>query len=171
LAKLSQTMVLSQAMVRPWRMFLWTMELLWWKALRHVRASLLLRMVQWVMELSMRMEHSRIGLKELVTLMVLKWLEAMVQWIQEALLEQSHSSVRRKLWEEGLLEQNQKRRQGTGFHVRAIGEKGLTMEEGTGLDDTFGMGNMKGASEGHWNLITPSVVAVVQDPILNPYAY
>ena len=37
-----------------------------------------------------------------------------------------------------------------------------------GLDDTFGMGNMKGASEGHWNLITPSVLAAVQDPLLNP---
>jgi hypothetical protein len=34
-------------MVRPWRMFLWTMELLMWKrALRHVRTSLLSRRVQ-----------------------------------------------------------------------------------------------------------------------------
>ena len=95
----------------------------------------------------------------------------MVQWIQEALLEQSHSSVRRKLWEEGLLEQNQKRRQGTGFHVRAIGEKGLTMEEGTGLDDTFGMGNMKGASEGNWIHIALLCDGAGRDPLLNPYAY
>ena len=40
-----------------------TKEMLLLKALRHVRAKLLLRMVQWAMELSMRMEHRRVGLK------------------------------------------------------------------------------------------------------------
>ena len=60
---LFKTMELRQAMVRPWRIFLWTKELLLWKALRHVRASLLLRMVQWTMELPMRMEHKHVELR------------------------------------------------------------------------------------------------------------
>ena len=53
------------------------------------------------------------------------------------------------MWEQDLLEQNQKRQQATGFHARAIGEKGRELQRGTGLSGTFGMGNMKGASEGN----------------------
>ena len=58
------TMVLRQAMERPWKISLWTMELLLWKVLRHVvKASLLLRMAHWAMDLLMRMGHSRMELK------------------------------------------------------------------------------------------------------------
>ena len=94
-----------------------------------------------------------------------------LQWIQEALLEQRHSLVRQTMWEQDLLEQNQKRQQATGFHARAIGEKGRELQRGTGLSGTFGMGNMKGASEGME--LAPHLVCgvVVLDPKLNPYAY
>ena len=53
------------------------------------------------------------------------------------------------MWEQGLLEQNQKRHQATGFRVQGIGRKGHTGQGRTGLGDTFGMGNIKGASEGN----------------------
>ena len=52
------------------------------------------------------------------------------------------------------LEQNQERHQATGFHVQGIGKRNHTTEGKNGLGDTFGMGNMKGASEGNWILIT-----------------
>jgi len=75
-------------------------------------------------------------------------LEAMAQWFQEVLLEQGHSLVRQRMWEQGLLEQNQKRHQATGSHAQRIGKRSHARQSKTGLDETFGMGNMKGASEG-----------------------
>ena len=100
------------------------------------------------------------------------WLDATsLQWIQEALLEQRHSLVRQTMWEQGLLEQNQKRHQATGSHARATGRKGHTGQGRTGLGDTFGMGNMKGASEGNRIHIALLCGGAIWDPLLNPYAY
>ena len=61
--------------------------------------------------------------------------------------------------EREFLEQNQERHQATGFHVQGIGKRNHTTEGKNGLGDTFGMGNMKGASEGNWILITHCLVA------------
>ena len=75
------------------------------------------------------------------------------------------------MWEQGLLEQNQKRHQATGFRVQGIGKRGHAGQSTIGLEKTFGMGNTKGTSEGME--LAPHLVCgvVVLDPLLNPYAY
>ena len=72
-----------------------------------------------------------------------------LQGPQDALLKQGHSWARLKMRERELLEQNQERHQAMGFHVHLTGERGHARQDKTGLSDTFGMGNMKGASEGN----------------------
>ena len=56
--------------------------------------------------------------------------------------------------------------QATGFHSQGTGKRGHARQGKTGLDETFGMGNMKGASEGIE--VTPHLVCgdELQDPLL-----
>ena len=97
-----------------------------------------------------------------MTLKEFKWFDTTsIQWFQEALLEQSHNLVRQRILEQGLLKQNQKRHQATGFRVQGIGERRHAWQGRTGLSDTCGMGNMKGASEGNLNSHLTSHFCVV----------